>query len=379
MGNAIANSRPQNGQTLVWKNNHWTPVALDTLDFKAGKGIVIKDDSISAKVSGALWNANKLMGHAIADSMPHNGQTLVWRNNHWTPVALDTVDFKAGAGIVIKDDSISAKVSGALWNANKLMGHAIADSMPHNGQTLVWRNNHWTPVALDTVDFKAGAGIVIKDDSISAKVSDALWNANQLQSQPIDTLSPKKNQILIWDGAKWQAQNNNAGWVVDSVKADTSNLYSAVKGKVSIGTKSPSYLFQVQGGAAQASDSVFYVSNSGRVGIGTINSDTTYKLLVNGAIRTKKVVVETGWADYVFDKDYSLMPLEQVDQFIQANHHLPNIPSAEEISAQGLDVASMQVKTMEKVEELTLYMIQLMKQNKALQKEIAELKSSINQ
>ena len=102
-----------------------------------------------------------------------------------------------------------------------------------------------------------------------------------------------------------------------------------------------------------------YILQNGNVGIGTTNP--TYKLSVNGNIRSKEVVVESGWADYVFAKGYSLPPLSQVEAFIKANGHLPNIPSATEIEQNGLSLGETQKKMMEKIEELTLYVIELEK------------------
>jgi hypothetical protein len=101
-------------------------------------------------------------------------------------------------------------------------------------------------------------------------------------------------------------------------------------------------------------------TGNGNVGIGTTNP--TYKLSVNGNIRAKEVVIETGWADYVFEKNYRLRPLSEVEQFIKKNNHLPNIPSAEDIQKNGLNVAAVQTKMMEKIEELTLYVIELKKE-----------------
>jgi hypothetical protein len=111
-------------------------------------------------------------------------------------------------------------------------------------------------------------------------------------------------------------------------------------------------------------------TNTGNVGIGTLNP--TYKLSVNGDIRTKEVVVETGWADYVFDKKYNLVPLEQVEDYIRQNGHLPNIPSAKEVEEKGLHVGDIQKKMMEKIEELTLYIIEI-------KKEVSALKSASNE
>ncbi len=101
-------------------------------------------------------------------------------------------------------------------------------------------------------------------------------------------------------------------------------------------------------------------TNTGFVGIGTLNP--TSRLSVNGSIRSKEVVVETGWADYVFDKNYKLKSLDEVEKFIEQNNHLPGIPSAAEIEKNGLQLGDTQRRMMEKIEELTLYVIALKKE-----------------
>jgi hypothetical protein len=131
-----------------------------------------------------------------------------------------------------------------------------------------------------------------------------------------------------------------------------------------LGTKTnhPLYLF------SNNSNAIMTIATNGNVGIGTINP--AYKLSVSGTIQTKEVRVETGWADFVFDKGYQLKPLPEVEEFIHANKHLENIPSAKEIQDNGLAVGEVQTKMMQKIEELTLYVIEL-------QKQITELKKNM--
>ena len=118
------------------------------------------------------------------------------------------------------------------------------------------------------------------------------------------------------------------------------------------------------------------------------NATGNYKLFVEGGILTEKVKValrsSANWADYVFAEDYKLMPLSEVEQFIKENKHLPGVASATELSKNGLDIAEMQAKHMEKIEELTLYLIEKDKkieaQNKVIEKhnqEIEELKLQV--
>lgn len=104
----------------------------------------------------------------------------------------------------------------------------------------------------------------------------------------------------------------------------------------------------------------------------------SYGLLVEKGILTEKLKVATissaDWADYVFESSYKLMALEEVEKFVKANKHLPNVPSADEMSKNGLDVVTSDSKLLEKIEELTLYMIEMNKEIKALKKENEQLK-----
>jgi len=85
------------------------------------------------------------------------------------------------------------------------------------------------------------------------------------------------------------------------------------------------------------------------------------KVKINGSLLVKEVEVKIGWSDFVFEQDYRLMPLNEVEQFIARNGHLPDIPSGKEVEENGLQLASMQTKMMQKIEELTLYVIELKK------------------
>lgn len=106
------------------------------------------------------------------------------------------------------------------------------------------------------------------------------------------------------------------------------------------------------------------ITRAGNVGIGTINPQN--KLEVNGTIRTKEVKIEaTNWADFVFNKDYRLPTLKEVENHIKAKGTLPDIPSEQEVMKNGIDVGEMQAKLLQKVEELTLYVIELKKENEA--------------
>lgn len=116
------------------------------------------------------------------------------------------------------------------------------------------------------------------------------------------------------------------------------------------------------------------IGPSGNVGIGTTNPD--FKLTVNGKIKAEEVqVVVDVPADYVFDESYDLKPLEEVEQFIKENKHLPGVPNADALKANGWQVGEMNNKLLEKVEELTLYLIELKKENEALKARLDRLEN----
>ncbi|TKG87811.1 cell wall anchor protein [Puteibacter caeruleilacunae] len=108
---------------------------------------------------------------------------------------------------------------------------------------------------------------------------------------------------------------------------------------------------------------------------------------IDGTLKAKEVLVKTDvWADYVFKSDYKLQRLEDVDTFIKENKHLPGLPNESEVKENGFSVSEMNVKLLEKIEELTLYMINQDKMNKQqtelLEKVIEEnkiLKERINE
>jgi hypothetical protein len=126
------------------------------------------------------------------------------------------------------------------------------------------------------------------------------------------------------------------------------------------------------------SNTKLIIKESGNVGIGT--TSPTHKFSVNGTIRAKEVIVDTGWSDYVFEKGYRLAPLAEIERHIEANGHLPGIPSTAEVTAHGISVGEMQSLLLAKVEEITLHqiaqekeLIRLREENQALRRQLQEI------
>ena len=138
--------------------------------------------------------------------------------------------------------------------------------------------------------------------------------------------------------------------------------------------------FFQHGGADYTSEAeVMSILYNGNVGIGT--TSPTYLLSVKGTIGCGEVIVEnvTGWADFVFEDDYHLMPLQELDSYIQENKHLPEIPTSEEVQENGISVGEMNAKLLQKIEELTLHTIEQQKIIEKQQDDYIELKNEIEE
>jgi hypothetical protein len=131
---------------------------------------------------------------------------------------------------------------------------------------------------------------------------------------------------------------------------------------------------------------ILMVNGGGNVLIGKASQvNTAYKLDVNGGVRANSVVVNTTGADFVFAKNYRLRPLAEVESFIQANHHLPEIAPAAQMQAEGVSLGELQTQLLQKIEELTLYVIEQKKESdeikgqlQLMKRENEELKRELN-
>ncbi len=158
----------------------------------------------------------------------------------------------------------------------------------------------------------------------------------------------------------------------------TSSLFVQDDGNVGIGEVNPASRFVVSGAGNDDQTSAFDVVNSdgtsllfvrddGKIIIGeesiTSGDHTDFILSVDGKIVTEEIVITLDdWSDFVFNDSYNLMPLNQLENSIKKNKHLPGIPSSEEVIKNGIELGEMQAKLLQKIEELTLYIIQLQKE-----------------
>lgn len=120
------------------------------------------------------------------------------------------------------------------------------------------------------------------------------------------------------------------------------------------------------------------ITQSGNVLIGkTQQANANYKLDINGKVRANEIVVNTTGADFVFENGYRLRPIVELEKFVKQNKHLPEIPTAKTMQTEGVGVSELQTKLLQKVEELSLYIIELNKKNEKQEEAIGELKKEL--
>jgi len=154
--------------------------------------------------------------------------------------------------------------------------------------------------------------------------------------------------------------------------AGNNNTYNAT-GKLILGTRRTD-------GVSWNYGNDLVIDGAGNVGVGTLTPDAKLSVAGNIQSREVKVTVNAG-ADFVFAKEYNLKPLTEIEKYIDLNKHLPGIASAEEMKSNGLELGEMNIKLLQKIEELTLHLIEKDKEIaelKTLYKKIAELSDRVD-
>ncbi len=190
---------------------------------------------------------------------------------------------------------------------------------------------------------------------------------------------------------------NNEGYIrmattPSYLGSDFERMTITPNGYVGIGEINPTARLEIKGFGDDEYSTSLHIMNSsdaslllvrddGEIRIGdeyytqAMPAGFNYRLSVDGQVVAKEVYVTLDdWADFVFDDDYDLTPLYKLEEQINENGHLPGIPTAEEIAKTGVNLGEMQAKLLQKIEELTLYVIDLKKENDGLQEQIDELK-----
>lgn len=208
----------------------------------------------------------------------------------------------------------------------------------------------------------------------NASLIDSKFTLDEIGRIGVGTQNPKK-KLDVWGSANdfIASFGNTIGvgqWsgIHFGYKEDGNDLYKQagiVFERTGYNTAAPGKIHLLNTTSSQnatLADSKVTIDELGNMGVGTVTP--TEKLSVNGNIRAKKIIIsQSGWPDYVFDSSYSLRTLSEVENFIINNKHLPDMPSAKEVEENGISLGDHQAILLKKIEELTLYLIHLKKEN----------------
>ncbi|WP_338195628.1 hypothetical protein [Flagellimonas marinaquae] len=354
-----------------------------------GIGTLTPDTNYALDINGSL-NAteinvtNLLVGGSPMQSSPWNlnGNNIFYSSGN--------------VGIGTNTPNYELDIAGTLNATNILV----------NGTPLENSSSPWTTTGSD-ISFTTG-----DVDVATLNATEILLNGTTLVSSPWivsgNDLSYTSGNIGIGTAASGYALDvagtiNATNFLVNgsplssgsSPWTTSGNDISYATGNVGIGTAASGYALDVAGtinatnflvnGAPLSSGSSPWTTSgndisyaTGNVGIGTSNTQG-YMFAVAGSMvaESVKVELEGNWPDFVFEKNYTLLSLKEVEAFINKNGHLPNVPSAEEIKNNGIDLGEMDATLLQKIEELTLHSIQQQKEIESL-KEINQKLSDQN-
>lgn len=145
-------------------------------------------------------------------------------------------------------------------------------------------------------------------------------------------------------------------------------------GDMIFGVQNLSGTIQFRTGQSNTYQTRMSINRWGNVIIGEPQSiNNTYRLNVGGKVRANEIVINTTGADYIFDPNYNLKSLPELEAFIVKNGHLPDISTAEEMQKEGMEVGELTTKLLAKIEELTLYLIQQDKEVRELREKVKEM------
>lgn len=286
----------------------------------------------------------------------------------WIPIKRLTIDHKGRVGVGTDEPTETLSVKGTASISDKLLANATWIGGDPNLQV---GSNFYSKGFIGFHDEEHGSADFIgyKDNVFFLKNAgyDEWWSSTQVEEP-----------ALAFSGGLFLSSalfNYAGGTELDEQYVDTDQFISFFDSKGNWGADMIAYKDNTFTFAPIAIENENIESSNpnvhvlGKVAIGTRDFSGTHKLRVEGSIGAREIKVQAeGWSDFVFEEHYDLRTIEQIEKYIEKKGHLPEIPSEDDVKENGINLAEMDAKLLMKVEELTLYLIQM-------NKEIGRLKS----
>jgi hypothetical protein len=261
---------------------------------------------------------------------------------------------------------------------------------PVNGSKyplLVSMDSKFRIVGAETLQFAAGyKGVANGDAYPDMTITSNGYVGIGTTTDPSDRLTVANGNICLWDNSFLYKKTMGDGTTATfNIRQGTVGnqvwLGNQTNHKLTIGTNSRGMMDFIPNSGTNEDYVIIYKGTTVDVSKISTTNKQRYSLFVMGGILSEDFAIgpQSSWADHVFKKDYRIPNLKEVENYINLNHKLPDIPSASEIQESGYTLHDMNVKLLQKIEELTLYSIEQSKKIEQMEKVMESLKDKINQ
>ncbi len=365
-------------------------ISLIIISFCLSQTLMAQDGPFTFNGKTRIFTGNAIHWNADQDASTN----LIWRS--WSNRYFDfngTVfrqDGKVGLGVTTPVDKLTVDGNIQIYHPDNQYYNSPS-SLTLLNNALVFKHQHGNKNAEIRGAISPGkhtTGLVFRTKSTYSTSLENRMIIHPDGNVGIGTTSPDTKLHIEGSGvsivdATYQQQIKGTGTKAGLFLSHSGN--GGIIGYANLGSGGLSNTFYITTGSAKIGNGGFVMDGSGNVGINTLSPEEKLEVngnaLIDGELYTKKVKVSVNpgnWPDYVFEDSYQLMEIGELEQYIKTKKHLPEVPSAAAIEKEGLDLGNMDATLLKKVEELTLYMIEMKKEIEVLKKENKKLSDEVN-